>query len=490
MRDPVPGTGLPHQLPATFRELAAGQRYLADGEAALAAQERPDAACQAILRRHHDVLNFSVVLASPEAETAPAPGHSWWQQLDSQWSFLADRAPTELGEARIYLAKSAVPPGEYLDRLLPAAARITRWERSRAVTEGGLALWEAGPWADDRTVRRLVLAFDDGEEADRAAGTWAWSRGDTAIPPLARYLLHAAKLRARYREWHAEAGDRAPADGRVPADALRLAADLRALRKSAEIADHNMRLALGTDGPLAPDGPFTDDRNLAQWLQAQLTDDIAYVEIAADRAAAGPTRGQRTVPPARAVDVPIAADDITRNVFVVHGRDAQAAEALSGFLAALGLRPLDWEALVAATGTASPYLRDVITTGIAMAQAAVVLMTPDDTVWLHADLREPDDDEAAPAMQARPNVLLELGMALATYADRTVVLMAGKHRPAADLGGLNYIQLTDGDQCLDKIRRRLRTAGCRVSDEPADWRARGWFSALAAYGRRPRLGGG
>jgi len=172
MREPVPGIGLPYQLPATFRELAADERYLTGGEAALAAQERPDAACQAILRRHHDVLNLSVVLAGPEAEAAPAPGRSWWQQLDSQWSFLADRMPA-LGEARIYLAKSATPPGEYLDLLLPAAARIAQWERSRAVTEGGLALWEAGPWADDRAVRRLVLAFDDGEEADRVASTWA-----------------------------------------------------------------------------------------------------------------------------------------------------------------------------------------------------------------------------------------------------------------------------------------------------------------------------
>jgi hypothetical protein len=48
-----------------------------------------------------------------------------------------------------------------------------------------------------------------------------------------------------------------------------------------------------------------------------------------------------------------------------------------------------------------------------------------------------------------------LGMALATYADRTIVLVADKRRPMADLGGLNYVQLTDADECLDKIRRRL-----------------------------------
>jgi predicted nucleotide-binding protein len=496
MREPVPGTGLPEQLPATHQELTRSERYLAGEEAAIAAQERPDADCQAVLRRHHNVLNLSVVLAGPAALPAPASGHSWWQDLDSQWSFLSRRVlPIMLGEARVYLARSAAPPGERLDDLLPAAARIAHWEPGRAAAEAPLALWEALPWTDERALRRLVLAFDDGEKAHQVASAWAWSRGDTAIPPLARYLLHAAKLRALYRDWRREAGTRSRAADSGPGTALRSAADLRALRKSAEIAEYNMGLVVSSDGLLAAEGPFTDDRNLARWFQAQLGDDASYLGIAADRAAAvtgravpAPSRPSLSAPENGPAARLAAADDITRNVFVVHGRDGQAAEALFGFLEALGLHPLGWETLVAATRTASPYLRDVIVQGIAMAQAAVVLMTPDDAVWLHADLREPDDDdqEALPAMQARPNVILELGMALATYADRTIVLVAGKHRPMADLGGLNYVRLTNGDQCLDKIRRRLLTAGCQVSEETANWRARAWFSDLAAYDRRPQ----
>jgi predicted nucleotide-binding protein len=507
MREPIPGIGLPQQLPATHQELADSARFLADEEAALAAQERPDADCQAILRRHHDVLNLSVVLAGPAAAPAPASGHSWWQDLDSQWSLLRDLTSADtLMEARVYLARSATPPGGQLDALLPAAARVSHWDYGRAAVEGRLALWEALPWADDRTVRRLVLAFDDDAESHQVASVWAWSRGDTAIPPLGRYLLHAAKLRALYREWRGDAGTRSRAAGGGPGETQRLAADLRALRKSVEIAEHNMGLVISSAGLLAPEGPFADDRNLARWLLARLDDDVSYLAIAADRAAAGAglpavttvpavtavtAREKPTRPPAKAgpgASDPVAAADITRNVFVVHGRDGQAAEALLRFLEALGLRPLGWETLVAATGTASPYLRDVIVQGIAMAQAAIVLMTPDDTVSLHANLREPDDDdhEASSAMQSRPNVILELGMALATYADRTIVLVAGKHRPMADLGGLNYVRLTDGDKCLDKIRRRLQTAGCQVSDEPANWRARAWFSDLAAYDRRPQ----
>jgi predicted nucleotide-binding protein len=498
MREPIAGIGLAHQLPDTFRELVSGARYLAGEEAALAAQERPDADCQAILRRHRDVLNLSVVMAAPEAAPPPASGHSWWQDLDSQWSLLSERVSAALlAEARIYLARSAVPPGEQLDDLLPAAARISYWARDRAATDGPLALWEAQPWADDRAVRRLVLAFGDEEEAHQRASIWAWSRGDTEIPPLARYLLQTAKLRSWYREWRRVAGSRAGAAAVSPADARRWAASLRALRRATEIVEHNMGLVVSSDSLLAPEGPFADDQNLAHWLLAQLDDDLAYLAIAADRASVDtgltgmPTRVLPTRPDtatARSANRHSdrsTADDITKNVFVVHGRDMEAAEALFGFLEALGLHPLGWETLVAACGTASPYLRDVIVKGIAMAQAAVVLMTPDDTVSLHSDLHAPAEDvhETVPAMQARPNVIFELGMALATYADRTIVLMAGKHRPFADLAGLNYIELTDKDECLQKIRWRLETARCQVSG--TDWQARAWFSDLAAWKRKP-----
>jgi predicted nucleotide-binding protein len=509
MREPIAGIGLPDQLPGTYRELADSARYRADEEAALAAQERPDADCQAILRRHRDVLNLSLVLAAPEAATSPASGHTWWQDLDSQWSFLAERSSAALlGEARIYLARSARPADERLDALLPAAARISYWGRDRAATDGPLALWEALPWSDDRTVRRLVLAFGDAEEADLLASVWAWSRGDTAIPPLARYLLQTAKLRSWYRDWRREASSHA-LDATVAPNATgggRLgthgrAARLQSLRRGAEIVEYNMGLVVSSDQLLAPEGPLADDRNLARWFQAQLDDDLAYLAIADDEASAvtrpanepmraRPTRSRAVLGHSAMVDADaLAGADISRNVFVVHGRDAQAADALFGFLASLGLRPLGWEALVAACGTASPYLRDVIMQGIAMAQAAVVLMTPDDMVWLHRDLHAAEEDahELLPAMQARPNVILELGMVLAAYAERTIVLVAGKHRPMADLSGLNFIRLTDKEECLDKIRLRLQTAGCAVSPPDANGATRAWFSDLAAYERRPRF---
>jgi predicted nucleotide-binding protein len=88
-------------------------------------------------------------------------------------------------------------------------------------------------------------------------------------------------------------------------------------------------------------------------------------------------------------------------------------------------------------------------------------------------------------MQARPNVILELGMALATYADRTIVLYAGNHRPMADLEGLNYIELTNDRECLKKIISRLETAGCQLGDEAAVPGVRHRFRNLASYQRKP-----
>jgi predicted nucleotide-binding protein len=524
MEDPLPHGGLPHELPAEYRKLPDAAET--GDEAVLAAQERPDADCQALLRRHHDVLNLSVVLAAPESAPAPAEGRSRWQDLDARWSFLSGRLTADLlGEARIYLARADAPPGPYLDDLLPVAAHVRDWQQDRAATDGRITLWEAPPWSNERELRRLVLAYGaDKADHDLASGL-AWSNGGTAIPPLARYLLHTAKLRYLYRVWRRDStthklaavirsqvavirrapagrpgtGARAGELRRRAAEARLMTTDLLELRQAVEIAEYNMGLAITAPALRDPAGPFADDRGLAENFLAQLDDELRYLDLAARRAdAATPlldadgegrtpaeARAVTSTPPAAS---PAPADDISRNVFVVHGRDEQARAALFGFLEALGLHPLGWERMVTATGSASPYLRDVIMQGIAMAQAMVVLMTPDDEVRLHHDLRRPDEDEheTHPAGQARPNVILELGMVLATYPSRTIVLHAGRHRPMADLGGLNYVQLTGDDGCLDKIISRLKTAGCPVGDTALSRQVRARFRRLAAYDRRPQ----
>jgi predicted nucleotide-binding protein len=102
-----------------------------------------------------------------------------------------------------------------------------------------------------------------------------------------------------------------------------------------------------------------------------------------------------------------------KTVMVVYGRDDAMRTDIFNLLRALDLKPIEWNDAVLKTGKASPYVGEILTSAFAMAQAFLVLMTPDEEVKLRVELRKsPNEDDAGP--QARPNVLLEAGMALAT----------------------------------------------------------------------------
>jgi predicted nucleotide-binding protein len=184
------------------------------------------------------------------------------------------------------------------------------------------------------------------------------------------------------------------------------------------------------------------------------------------------------------------AADRCRNVFVIHGRDSQVREAAFGLLRALDLRPLEWEALVHSTREGSPFLGRVIADAPLLAQAALVLLSPDDVVMLHPGLRSMHEDrfELWPALQPRPNVMLELGMVLAVYAQNTIIVEFGDLRPTADLAGRNIIHFNEAvslPEALRKISGRLKTAGCLVDDSGTDWLDVRPFTTMKAYRRRP-----
>jgi predicted nucleotide-binding protein len=174
-------------------------------------------------------------------------------------------------------------------------------------------------------------------------------------------------------------------------------------------------------------------------------------------------------------------------VFVVHGRDEPFRRRFFDLLRSLGLEPLEWEGLVASTGGTAPYLHDVVRTGIspAHAQAVVVLLTPDDVVSLHPGLHTPleHDHEVATLLQPRPNVLLELGHALARFRRRTVVVEVGRLRPIADLAGLNVIRFDGSVEVLGKLASRLAAAGCAVDERGTDWRSPERFEGLDTFRR-------
>ena len=75
-----------------------------------------------------------------------------------------------------------------------------------------------------------------------------------------------------------------------------------------------------------------------------------------------------TAPPGTEVDESIAASTHRqsvadpRSVFVVHGRNSEARDALFSFLRAIGLTPIEWSQAVDLTGKASPYVGEILDT--------------------------------------------------------------------------------------------------------------------------------
>jgi predicted nucleotide-binding protein len=178
-----------------------------------------------------------------------------------------------------------------------------------------------------------------------------------------------------------------------------------------------------------------------------------------------------------------------RTVFIVHGRDLEAKSAVTHFLRDLDLHPVEWDEMVQATGQSMPYTGYVISLAFKSVHAVVVLLTPDDLACLHEDLLRTDDKdwERHPTGQARPNVLFETGMALATHPDRTLIIEFGSMRPFSDVDGRNTVRFTPVAATLNALAMRLQTAGCPVNTSGTSWLELSRFENLSSLMRQPPL---
>lgn len=156
-----------------------------------------------------------------------------------------------------------------------------------------------------------------------------------------------------------------------------------------------------------------------------------------------------------------------RSVAVMHGRDLRAREWMYDWLRRIGLKPLEWGHLIAQTGKATPYSGEAVEAAFGLAQAVVVLFTPDEFGILHPELEAGGnrDDGAQP----RLNVILEAGMALQSHQDQTVFVEIGATRPISDLGGRNTVRLSGAADGLNELANRLEGAGCPVDRSGGDW---------------------
>lgn len=175
-----------------------------------------------------------------------------------------------------------------------------------------------------------------------------------------------------------------------------------------------------------------------------------------------------------------------RKVFVVFGRNLAAKDAVFHLLRTIDLRPLEWEEVVRATRSSSPYIYDVLEQGFELAQAILIILTPDEIVELHPQLRSNAGDDA-PRNQPRANVLFEAGMAFMRDRNRTILLEFGSLSQASDLHGIHTIRASpeSGAELRNQIAERLKIAGCAVVTDGEDWlRAGNFSSAFLATGTK------
>jgi predicted nucleotide-binding protein len=165
----------------------------------------------------------------------------------------------------------------------------------------------------------------------------------------------------------------------------------------------------------------------------------------------------------------------SRKVFVIHGRDERLRAAIFTFLHSLGLEPLEWTMAIQLTGKSSPYIGEILEAAFNHAQAAVVLLSPDDEARLRADLLQADDppSEKMLAGQARPNVLFEAGMAFASHPNQTVLVQLGQVKPFSDVAGRHVVKMDNSVQKRQEFALKLKTAGCSVNMEGTDWHTSG-----------------
>lgn len=170
-----------------------------------------------------------------------------------------------------------------------------------------------------------------------------------------------------------------------------------------------------------------------------------------------------------------------RRVFLVHGRDMDVRQSLINLLRSLDLRVVSWDEAVAHTGTATPYTGDVVSAGMNLADAVVVLLTPDDLGRVQTRFRQDRDgpEETQLMGQARLNVVFEAGMAMARDRAKVVLVEVGVVRPMTDTAGLNVVRLTNDINSRRSLALRLRVAGLDVDLEHDDWRTAGDFTQVS-----------
>ena len=166
-----------------------------------------------------------------------------------------------------------------------------------------------------------------------------------------------------------------------------------------------------------------------------------------------------------------------KKVFIVHGRNGIANDALFQFLRSISLNPIEWSQAVHLTGKTAPFIGKVLNEAFSNAQAVVILLTGDDEAKLRKEFLRSKDAlyENKLTAQARPKVLFEAGMAFGRHPDRTVIVELGELRPFSDISGRFVVKMNNSMARRQELAQRLKTAGCDVELTGIQWHKAGNF---------------
>lgn len=141
----------------------------------------------------------------------------------------------------------------------------------------------------------------------------------------------------------------------------------------------------------------------------------------------------------------------SRRVFVVHGHDGEAKEAVARFLGQIGFEPVILHEQASRGRTVIEKVEANSDVGF-----AVVLLTPDDTGAANG---------ATPQPRARQNVILELGYFVGKLRRENVcALKRGEVEVPSDFGGVVYTAFDDAGAWRTELGRELQAAGYAI-----DW---------------------
>lgn len=157
-------------------------------------------------------------------------------------------------------------------------------------------------------------------------------------------------------------------------------------------------------------------------------------------------------------------------VFIIHGRNVAARNAVEQFVRCLGLVPLDFDQVSADLG-GSPFVGEVVRKGLELAHGIVALFTPDEFAALDSIFRSSGDRGAdSQRWQARPNVIFEAGMAFGMSRERTVlVTLGGEVSLFSDVAGIHTVRLDNHVDSRKKLRQRLIGMHCAVDQRTDAW---------------------